>query len=111
MKTRIAEVLTSNGLSAASSVPPPSAGGGGGGGGSVAASSSSSKERGKSKVMFTGSVERMKRAIWQLRESMSWLRSIQGVDDVATAYTVQQVGRGLKFRIKFEPCPILFNQE
>lgn len=110
MKTRIAEVLTSNGLSAASSGPPPPAGAAASGG-SGGASSSSSKERGKSKVMFTGSVERMKRAIWQLRESMSWLRSIHGIDDVATAYTVQQIGRGLKLRIKFEPCPILFNQE
>ena len=61
--------------------------------------------------MFTGSMEKMKKAIWQIRENMSWLRSINSSEDVGVAYTVQQTGRGLKARIKFDACPILFNQE
>lgn len=65
----------------------------------------------KSQIMFTGSIEKMKKAIWQVRETLSWVRSIQGMDDVGTAYTVQQVGKGFKARIQFEACVILFNAE
>ena len=73
-----------------------------------------SNQRGResrSQIMFTGSIERMKKAIWQVRETLSWVRSIPGMDDVGTAYTVQQVGKGFKAKIQFEACIILFNAE
>lgn len=110
MKKTIADTLVRGGLRAVTNRRPNL---------SVAASSSAgaspsvggSSEFPKSKLMFTGSMDRMKRAIWTLREEMGWVRSIPGLDDVATAYVVQQIGKGLKLKIKFEPCPILFNQE
>jgi len=64
----------------------------------------------RSRIMFTAPMERMKKAVWTVREELAWTRHIEGVDDVGVAYTVQQVTRGLKTRIKFEPCTILFNE-
>ena len=110
MKKTIADTLVRGGLRAVTNRRPNL---------SVAASSSQgaspsvggASDYPKSKLMFTGSMDRMKRAIWTLREEMGWVRSIPGLDDVASAYVVQQIGKGLKLKIKFEPCPILFNQE
>lgn len=76
-----------------------------------AAQSAHHGKEARSQIMFTGSIERMKKAIWQVRETLGWLRSIQGMDDVGTAYTVQQIGKGFKTKIHFEACVILFNAE
>lgn len=65
----------------------------------------------RSSQCFTGSISKVKKAIWNLREEMPFLRHIESVDDCGVAYTVTQIGVGIKTRIKFEPCLILFNQE